>query len=505
MGLPSYEISLEPAVAVIKLHTKSGKRENTSVVGVSAGTYGTSDIYTYKSEELDKYSYFIYANHKSLKREPIDHLTSTLSRDKDTTDVYAQLSTDNSRFEIQAIKGTMDNFMGASWDITPKDSSTDFGYLYTGYSYNSPDKDLKVSINYSYLHDEYYDSSNTPLGILPIATPPFYIPVYSISVKTHEHLLDARITKKYSIGETTYLLGLSNRLKNFVYDEYKFNNIDLPINSDYDIEDIVSLFGEMDYSLNDKNRLILSVNLTKYFENAGVKNETIYGTRLGHIYSSGNFTQKSFIFSGKFRPSPYMLLMESIVNPNSNGIRSEGAYAISTESYWRYDNTDISLLLSRTGIKDTIYFDGLKYLNSEGKGTYDSISFKDVYRFNSTDNIEFGTWVIFEDNGKLSQDRYNNKYGGHVALYKKLGKLDTYNSLTYIDGYGSEDAGWNYNATLTYTYSKNLSLFIKGENLFKKALKTDYYRVNPLTNQKITLDNISVFDRTILVGMEYKF
>ena len=507
MGVPSYEISMEPTTVVIKAYTKTGKRENTTMMGISGGSYGTSDTYGYTSQDMKDFSYFVYGNHRNLKREKLYKSGSTLSRDKESEDFYAQVTMPKSKFEFQAMKGSMDNFIGESWNMTPKNSDTDFSYLYAGYSYASLDKSLKGSIDYSYMTHDYKDSSNTPLGLRSIPAFPFYVPYYKTRAKIDEHLLDTQISKKLKFDKFSLLFGLRNRYKRFIQDVHARDDINIPNNS-YDSEDIVSVFGEMDYLLNEHNRLLLSTSVEKYIENANVKDETIYGGRIGHIYSTDNFTQKSFLFYGEFRPTPYELMVNDLLQPGLNTLDSQKAYVVSTKSIWRHKDLTTSLLIARTVTDKYIYSDlnnfGI-FTNAQNKFTFDTVSLKTKYTFNGTDKIEFNFWTVFEDFGKNSSNRYDAKYGGYLSLFKKFGKIDTYNSITYRHGYDNVGAGWNYNLTLNYLYSRHLTFFLKGENLFKDALKSDYYRVNPLTTQVTTLDNVSTFDRTVWLGLEYEF
>ena len=507
IGVPSYEISMEPTTVVIKAYTKTGKRENTTMMGISGGSYGTSDTYGYTSQDMKDFSYFVYGNHRNLKREKLYKSGSTLSRDKESEDFYAQVTMPKSKFEFQAMKGSMDNFIGESWNMTPKNSDTDFSYLYAGYSYASLDKSLKGSIDYSYMTHDYKDSSNTPLGLRSIPAFPFYVPYYKTRAKIDEHLLDTQISKKLKFDKFSLLFGLRNRYKRFIQDVHARDDINIPNNS-YDSEDIVSVFGEMDYLLNEHNRLVLSTSVEKYIENANVKNETIYGGRIGHIYSTDNFTQKSFLFYGEFRPTPYELMVNDLLQSGLNTLDSQKAYVASTKSIWRHKDLTASLLIARTVTDKYIYSDlnnfGI-FTNAQNKFTFDTVSLKTKYTFNGTDKIEFNFWTVFEDFGKNSSNRYDAKYGGYLSLFKKFGKIDTYNSITYRHGYDNVGAGWNYNLTLNYLYSRHLTFFLKGENLFKDALKSDYYRVNPLTTQVTTLDNVSTFDRTVWLGLEYEF
>ncbi len=506
MGIPSYDISIEPSVVVIKAYTKTGSRENTSMVGLSGGSYGANNAYAYRSEDLKDFSYFVYADHLNLKRKEFYNLGSKISRDKDIGDLYAQVTFPKSRLEFQAIKTKMDNFIGSSWNITPKNSNTNFEYLNFGYNYHSLDKSLKAFVNYSYLKDRHQDSSSSaPIGLSKIPAFPFYIPFYSSSVDISEHLLDTQLTKKYEFYNASFLLGVKNRYKKFIINRYTRDGVDFPIGTNYSSEDIASIFGEYDYLINSKNRFILSANMERYIENSRIKGENVPSFRLGYIYHSDNFTQKSFIFYGKFRPTTEELFQNDILSQGHNQIKSEGAVAISTQSSWQYKNSLNTLLIARTYLNDFIYFDGTGFRNNSDQYVFDTASFKTVYSFSALDKIEFNAWVSSDDYGKSSSNRHEQKYGGYLALFKNFSKIDTYNSISYMYGYDGKKHGWNYNATITYPYSKKLTFYLKGENLLNKAMGTDYYRINQITGSKTILNDISPFDRTVWFGLEYQF
>lgn len=502
-GIPSYEVAIEPSIVVIKAYTKVGKRENTTTFGTAIGEHNTYDAYAYKSEKLDDYSYFAYLNHRNLERDKVENLGSELSRDKKTTHAYAQLSNETSNFEIQAMSGKIDSFAGTSWSMTPKDAYTDFMYLSSAYTYKTLDKSLKVNLNYTYLTYDDYESANSPLGVT--GTYPFYVPYYTYETDIKEHLLDFKITKLYTFSDTSLLIGLGNRFKKFSFDSYKLDNVEYALGSEYNTEDIVSAFTEIKHSVNDNNQIILSLNVQKYFENANVNDEVLYSARLGHIYTKDNYTQKSFLLYGKFHPSNIVLFKNDQLSSGLNILDSETACSLGTQALFRYDNFEYSLHLARSTYEDGIVYDLTSYRNFREKFIFNSISFDGTYSFNSTDKIGFTAWTLINDYGKKSSDRYQNEYGGSLSLYKKIFSFDTYNSLTYVNGKNDNPDGWNYNATITYPYSKQLSIFLKGKNLLNKALTSDYSSINPFTTQITKLDNIANVDRIVWFGLEYKF
>jgi len=504
-GIPSYDIALEPSVALIKAYTKIGNRENTTTFGASIGNNGTYDSYAYKSAKLKDYSYFSYISRRDLKRDKVQNLGSELSRDKKNMHAYGQLSNETSNFEIQVLDGSLDSFAGSSWDMTPQNSDTDFLYLSSSYSFISLDKSIKATLNYSYLTDEKYESSTSPLGYLPSGFFPFYTLYYTSRINTTEHLFDAKITKKYTVNNTSFLFGFSNRFKKFTFNKYELGGVDFSSNYKYDSEDVFSVFSEINHQLNKNNQIILSLHGQKYFESDRIDSNIVYGARLGHIYQKENLIQKSFLFYGKFHPTPLVLLYNDLLSNGLNQLDSETVYALSTQFLWRPSpNIDLSLLFARTVYKDAIYFDH-SYHNSKATNIYDTISFESKYFFNSQDKIDLNIWSIIEDNGGISSNRYHNQFGGSLSLYKKFFLFDTYNSLSYVNGSEDIDDGWNYNATVSYEYSKQLTLFIKGKNLLNKALKSNYRSVNLLNGQITKLGDVSNIDRTVWFGLEYQF
>jgi len=496
-GIPSYTISIEPSVVIIKAYTKVGNRENTTTIGASIGPHGSYSTYGYKSEKLENYSYFAYINRKDLNRDKVNYQGSELSRDKTSNHMYAQFSNETSDFQLQVMAGHMDRFAGDSWDMTPKSVDTKYTALTSSYTYESLDKSLKTVLGYLYNDSSTDDLSNAPLGVRKIRIFPFLVPYYKSHFAIKEHMIDLKVTKIYDFDDTSLLVGFSNRYKKFDITKYILDGVDYSSDFNHNQEDIVSIFTEVNHELNNENRLILSLNAQKYFENAGIDDDNLYSTRLAHIYSKENFVQKSFLLYGKFHPSSFVLLMNEGA---SNKIKSEIVYGIVTQSLWKHDNTEHTLLFSRNIYEDGIFRDATGFHNLSGKYTFDVTSFETTYYFDGNDKIDFNFWALF---GKYKDSKIDHfeEYGGYISLYKKLYGIDTYNSLSYVSGNSGMSDGWNYNVTLTYPYSKNLSLYIKGINIFDTALKSDYIGINPLTK----LNNVSNIDSSVWVGLEYEF
>lgn len=508
-GAPSYTISIEPSVVLIKAYTKIGERENTNTIGASIGSNNTYNTYAYSSAKIDDYSYFAYINHRDLNRDKVDNLGTELSRDKDATQLYTQLTNNTSSLKVQIIDGEIDSFAGRSGTMQPENANTNFKYLSTTYSYLSLDESFKAVVSYMHLNSTENDFSYTPLGLRAISTYPYIAAYYQVKAKMTEQMLDMKVTKTIKINDTSILFGVSNRWKKFDFDEMKYDNVDYSNQYTYNSENILSLFTEVSHHLDDKNELILSLNAQRYFEKGAVSDDNIYGTKLGHIYTQNDFVQKSFLYYGKFHASPLDLMLNNYYSDGLNDLKSEIAYGISTQSLWNYKDISYSLLFARNFYKNQIYLDAtsildIGYKNSKDKYIFDTVSFETTYGLNNSDKIDFNAWAIYQTNKNDGND-HKEEYGGSISLYKKFSSIDTYNSLSYVTGKESMADGWNYNATLSYQYSKNLTFFLKGVNLLDKALKSDYTSLNYQTLQLVKLENIDNIDRSIWLGLEYQF
>ncbi len=514
MGIPSYEVGFDTATMVIKMYTKKGYRENATIGGAYGGSYGTFDTYFYQANTNNDYSYLLYLNHRKLNRKKIKRQsaiydkTYSLSRNKETYDFYGEIENKNYRLELQADAGNMDNFIGKSWDMSVNKNNTDFYYLYGGIYYTSDDKSLKASLNYSYDFSNNIQDSDSPLGFIPVrVSSPFSDSYYTylfkynrMNVDLEEQMSDLKLLKTFKIKKDTLIVGARARYKKFVFTKQELGNKTIDVNipgGSYNTEYVLSAYIENHYSFNPKNMFIIAAKTDRYFENGGVDNMYLYSGRIGYIFNNNTWTFKTFVFFGGLPPSPYVLYYQKLLSKDS--VSPQKAASISGELIYRYDNSALSLMGSSSCYRNSIYFDGKKYENFSKKEKLNNISLTYTYNFDPLNSITFNGWIYYLD-GK----QFYKFYGGYVTLFNSVGRFDLYNSVSYRDGYANKPA-FNLNSTVTYHASRNLTLYLKGNNLLNRAITTDYYRINPLNGKKTVLNDVSVFDRTVWLGLEYKF
>jgi len=503
MGVPSQEFGIQSSWFTIKCYTKEPKREETSVLGGALGSYGTKEIYGFSAKSLKNFSYMTYINNRNFKREKVYYKDNSLSKNKNITNFYGLVKKDNFRFEMQASKGSMDNFMGQSLNIDPKSNYTDFDYFYSGLYYNK--KSIKAFINFSEDWTDHLDSSKTVLGFIPM---PFPFPPYiyqTSHIKMKEKVSDAALFKSFSHKKNKFTVGVQSRYKSFDFDIFDLGNVSLKDALQYNRELILSLMAENRYQFDNSNLLTFSLKYDKKYENKEVKNYTQLSGRLGYIYHNKHWTSKSFIFVGASSPTMQTLWQNRVFFKQTTDPKKEKDFALATQLSYKNNNNLISLLLSHTHAKDKLYFDGKGYKNSSKKVYFDAFSLRDIYNFDINNKLIFNYWtdVTYYQGDDISNG--SKYYGASIASSNTFGKFDFYNELLYKHWDSVKDDGWNLNSTVTYRYSRRVSFYIKGENILNKALRSDYISVNPLAGITNTLSNVNVMDRRFWLGVEYQF
>lgn len=234
-----------------------------------------------------------------------------------------------------------------------------------------------------------------------------------------------------------------------------------------------------------------------------IKDVELFGGRLGYIYNQKDWFIKSFFFFWEIAPDPYLVTAAKRLAPTEE-LGIESAWSLSAEIGYVYKNTKTSLTLGRSVYKDSVYFSGTRYDNLDDIYKYDTASLKNTYNIDALNRIDSNIWLTHVTNENTGQSKYTTTMGGYVTLLNTIGQWDISNSVRF---YGLDyHPSYNYNIALTYRHTRQLSFFLKGNNLFKDALTTDYLRVAqnfPYT--QTILEDVSIYDRTVWFGVEYQF
>ena len=521
IGIPSYNIGPHSSLLVIKLYTKKGYRENTTLFGSYYGTYNTNSEYIYTGKGNEDLSYFLYFNRKFLFRKKFHHRVNNkvydFSRNTNYYNFYSELDLKNLMLSGEALWMNLDNFIGRSWNMTTRKIGSKFRYLSGSIDYWSDDKSWKASLSYSTYLTRGEQESDGPLGILQM--PPKYITFNNFYLKLREKMVDVNIEKNLKVGKYEFLFGVFGRYKHFKLQQYKtyingVGSIDFNL-PPYGKEYIYDVYTENKYLINPKNIVVVSLKTEKHLLNGGIRNYSLFGSKAGYIFNDRKIVLKTFLEYKTNPLSSYMLYTQESLSKRR--VSPSQSYGASVEFDYKRSNSKYSILLIKNINKKYIYFNGLYYNNFNHAVDYSGLSTTYRYNFDPFNKIKINGWYVRANHvpylslssirsmsSNLKTKNFNF-FGGYVALFNKVGKFSFFNSLSYRGIYNDNRPSFNLSSTITYSPNRRLSIYLKGINLLYRGVTTTYVAVNPLTGKITTLDHIQPIDRTIWLGMEYSF
>ncbi|WP_035587140.1 TonB-dependent receptor [Hippea jasoniae] len=502
LGMPSFEIGLNSAYIVIKIYTKKGYRENATISGTMAGSYGTYESYIYTGGTENSTSYFLYGNYKNLKRRKYHHNKSSLSKNKQTGNIYTEIDSGNIRAEMNILFGKFNDFMGSSAEITPLKNKVYVSYIYGGLYYKNNKQNIKAHINYQRIYSKANEQSKGPtyfFGQLQKGIAPFN--------HYKNYMRQSSITtffqKGFNSKNNLFIVGSRIKVNHLKFIKLTNEYGNLPA-ADFNTQYTYTLFSEERYQLNQSNIALLSFKQNWALNNGGVADYSLQSGRIGYIYNGNKYGFKSFLFAGKFLPPANILYYQKLLTDKQ--LKSQKIMVTSAKIKIKTENATYGLLYSLLFAKDFVYLNRLKgYFENEPKTeTIHALSFTSTYFFNPFSKMEDGIWIYRLIGRGNTLSRYTVT-GGYITLFNTIGKFDLYNSISFQHGHPYYKSGFTYDCTITYSPNRDLSIYLKGINILGRSPKINYIRINPYTGQKNFLNNVSSFDRTIWVGIEYKF
>ena len=507
LGIPSQTFGIEGAACVVKLYTKDPGREQTDLAGALVGSRGTQQYYGYTAHKEGDLKYLAYGSYFNLKRQNVTAPTgNTLKRNKEFVDGYAQISTGHHRFEFQALSGQLDAFLGDSMNMTSDDPSIAIRYLYGGWFYDNPENGWKA---FAYVTDtlsDYRDRSVNPLGI--VRDPLYHMPrfYYRDHTRLDERMIDLQLKKSLDLGPLHTENGIQTRYKHFRFDTLKFDGISYTPRG-YDTETIYSLFSENNYLLDANNILVGAIKIDRYIENGGVADHTLYSGRVGYIYNDSRWTSKTFLMYNDAAPAMQTFFLNRFFYGQHRDPKIEHGYIGATKLIYKMADDTLSGMASRTILENAAYFNASsmppKYDSFDEAMTFDSFMIEYEHRFDALNIFKSNFWKV--------HSRYRNGLGGgttygcYLSLTNTLDRFDLHNDLVY-KYYNSVGRGLDWNFAITYHHSRQLTLFLKANNILGEALKQNYFTVNPFSaTPRTELDGVDVFDKRVWAGWEYQF
>ena len=533
LGAPALSFGIQQGAYVIKLYTKDPAREETDVAGAIAGTYGTKDLYAYSAHTVDDgLGYLLYANYMDLKRKKIRTENAALSRNKRIGHFFGEVRKEHHRVEFEAFRLKLEQFYGASFRMDPLD-----GYpysfatnLYGGYYYDNPESGIKGFVNYTRNETDYHDASHSGLGIVPVAPTPGYPYPFKTYRTRHsefnDQMIDAQLRKSFRWERWQNETGLQLRYKKFDFSHASIDGTEIDTDAMRSQETIYSLFTETGYQPDPNNMLLLSVKAERYVESDDFNDRNQFFARAGYIYNSRKWTFKSFAMGGDFIPDLRSLYENGHLFGVHEKLDSSTAYALSGQLIRKETWGEASLLLAATELQNALYFGpggggltDLRYQTLEEPLRFYTAWANMKRELDESNTLSLDGWAVRmqDDNPSIASrygiqeaDRSDNSYGASLSHDFMTGHWTLHNDLIYRY-FPGHPRGLDWNLALTWRPSRQLTLFVKANNILDRATTNNYLAVDPTqlfltgTPALTELKNVEVFDQRVWTGVEYSF
>lgn len=496
----------EPPGIVVRLYTKDPKREDGGAVQAMGGSRGSNEFSASYAYNGENYSSFVYANTHTENREPYYSNRSSIGVDRDfeTTNFFASLQGEDFTVDAAQFDLEQDRFLGMGKLHTPGENLSDMIHRYIIATKYFQDKTLIFRVAYDDANHKQSESDPSKLSIYNTnGTKTDHTNWY---FDKSESILDAVIDKQFIVDNHDIHLSVQSKFRKVTPNSLitdgveRVNEISGPSQwNSY------SAFFSDDYTVNEHNLIFASIKLDHFDRNGGAYDFNDYVLRLGHIYNDGEWMWKTFAA----RTYGYPVFMQSsyfpYVTKGDINIKQEERLAASTEIAYKTNTTDTNVRLIYNTAKDAIALQNNVYVNSTAKPDFYAIYAGHEIRFGH-DHILNMSVYYGNDEMPLTQ---SSTTGAYVQLFDTFGKFDLYNEVIYRKGYEfttqsatpqsvKVDNGYDYTAGITYHATKDFSLFLKGENILNKAIKTPY----PMSTYT---DYVAPFDRTFRTGLKYVF
>jgi iron complex outermembrane receptor protein len=487
-GLPSLDVSVEPAQVVVRLYSKTAEHDAGGRVKLLGGSYGSNMQNIYYTQELKEWSYFVYAGHYGDKRKRYDYGSNELSRNKEKQRVFGSITTQHHRFEVHFVKQEGDAFLGPAIAGIPKESRGSLNYFDLFWEGRFLDESLVLTTSYSKAKSSLlgdYDQLLSPKA--------FFNKFYQCN---SDESLTLHAQKEFKLQNNTLKFGVQYREKWFESLEVKLNDIVFPYEEDFTNQKVYALYLQDNYAINQNNLLTLSYMYQDYSTSGHEVNEdNTHQIRLGYTYTDDTLISKTFASYQEQMPEPYMMIKSHHGNPDLNVTRVK---LLIQEFIFQVKNVKTSIMLSFSRFNDYVVLVGNTNTNAKETKDIFAQSITLSYNFNKNDKLEL---ILDHKTVEIDNGFHRITNSAVLRMLNSTEHFDFFNELIGFDGYPSGN-GIDYSAGVRYHLNSDLTLSLKGENLFNSGLSWRYM-TQPMPNpESIDLPTI---DRKVLVGLEWLF
>ena len=486
---PSFETTVEPAYLTVFLYSKDSKLDSGGKIDLTAGNRGYNAQNMSYSEHTEDLSYMVNFSHTDEKRERINNGTSTpLSRDFERTQIFAYVKNQNEVFHLQIMKKNTDGLAGMSYDATPLVSSLDYLNVHMDYGIDLSEH-WHVQFAYDWLKTDIIQADDFPLTWSDALGAKTFDGTYKNSTYT------AEATYTETIADHRISTGIKGRYKKLdSFDNHAEDVLSTPFTS----EKIGSLFFQDQYALSTQELLTFGISRNHIARNGGAKHDSLLQLRLGYIYSSDDWSTKTYLYRSQFALEPLVRYLDlsgyKDTTPQTTiGITQEFAYS--------NEKQRIRLFLHAMQDEESLFQDKA---GSMGKDTkYFTTIFNYDYHFNVDNQINLQFYYAhYRDLFNL--DKLED-FSGYVSVSNRYEKFDFYHGIVWHNNSLNWKNYFDLTSTVSWNINEDLTLILQGDNLLNKAKKTSQYTMNPAVPGEVTALEISPIDQRVMLTLEYAF
>ena len=480
---PTFEYSTEPTTLLIKLYSKVAQRDMGGKFQQSRGSMGYNAQSLYYTEEFEKFSYFAYASRyediRDTYKNPYVDNPQKISRNQERYHIFAKIYTNDSSFQVQALKNRKDMFIGMSPFGTPKQSFNDDTVVHVGYS-NKSLENLNFAISYD--EGESTQTYEDAYYLFPAGDGKNVIDYFDITMLSR--VFTSHLRYKYAIDNNNLVVGAKYRFKNFDFLTTNMrikgtqDKIATPA-PDYSSQAIVNLFFEDGYNFANNSLLTLGAQYSHVQNDANIASQDLRFARLGYTYTTHDWAFNTTLFAQELPVEPYMY--NPLFNQdNVNEIKPQKMQGGMIDVKYQDSINEVRYFSFATYINDMIAQDKVgKIVNFDNRvlsfGTY----------LDYTLHLDINNKIIFNINYALLDNLPNEKkstiktYGGYIRMLNSYEDWDFFSEAVYNRDNNLKESFVDLSLGIKYQFAINLSLNVKGENILGRAPQQVYYMASP--------------------------
>lgn len=496
---PTYEYATESTATLIKIYTKSVKKDEGGKVITSIGSFGATQVGAYYADYIKDWSYFTYFMVDNNKRKKYTIETQKVSRDTNSKFIIATFNKENQNILLTLLKQKRDTFLDASVDATPTKANLADDYFHIGY-------DNKIG-NWKYLLSYDYGRIKTGMkdDVVPIPIAPYNgkFPIASLDTKSTSEVFSGELTYAYDINKHHITTGVKYRIKKYPFDKAEINGKPALITTN-DKQITNTLFLQDAYNLKENSIIAAGVLKSQIRNNNSLQNDDLFMYRLGYTYTTNNLTFQSIFNHSEMSLDPYLINSRSYLATPNKKYKMQNTDGVVENIIYEKNNQRYELMVDYLKVQNYLVVNTQGLLENYSKHLINlgiTTRYKLVYNDYNSLFLELSHRRV-KNIPRIDTYKINTVILRTVNSYKKF---DIFNEILYCRNNLYKRNNYDYSAGIIYHVNNDLSLSLKGTNLLNKAKKQIYYRINPVTFTMETPFEASPIDRKIMFSIEYTF